>query len=277
MLDKETKIEELNISELREFKDHPFKVDKTSQDFLTLKDSISKIGVANPIVVRYQHGGYEIISGHRRTEACRELGIKTIPAIVSNVSDMEAILAMVDSNIQRENILISERAFAYKMKLNALTWYVGCKDKTVSQFETPKRNDEVLAEQMGISRAHIQRYIRLTNLKKPLLDMVDNYKIPVNVAVELSFLQAHQQQAVFDFIEENGIRLNVVQAKNLREYAAKNGLGEGEVKRLLTGEVKSENPYRKEFIKKYFPKDYTDEKIATVLKDLLAKWKEQTI
>jgi ParB family chromosome partitioning protein len=106
---------------------------------------------------------------------------------------------------------------------------------------------------------------------------VDNYKIPVNVAVELSFLQAHQQQAVFDFIEENGIRLNVVQAKNLREYAAKNGLGEGEVKRLLTGEVKSENPYRKEFIKKYFPKDYTDEKIATVLKDLLAKWKEQTI
>lgn len=254
----------------------PFKVDETSQAFLTLKDSIAKIGITHPITVRQKNGFYEIISGHRRTRACKALGIEKIPAIINNLSDMESTLAMVDSNIQRDGILPSEKAFAYKMKLDAISWLVTKnRELAVSQNGTPKRSDEILAEQMGESRNQIQRFIRLTKLDKPLLQLVDDKKIPVNAAVELSFLLIPAQQLVMDAINESKIYPNQAMAKRLKTYAEKYGLNKSDVETIFRENAKPENPFSKEFIKRYFPKDYSDEKIGEVLKELLTKWNEE--
>ena len=192
------KIQQISISELHHFKDHPFKVldDEAMQRTV---ESVAQFGVLAPLIARpREEGGYEIISGHRRQHAAELAGLKTLPVIVRNMDDDQAVIQMVDSNLQREHILPSERAFAYKMKLEAIKRTAGRPSKNVSQIGTQKRSDQIMAEEMGESRNQIQRFIRFTNLIPELLDLVDQKKISFNPAVELSYLADSEQQ---DFLE----------------------------------------------------------------------------
>ena len=197
--EKREQVQQIPIAELFPFKNHPFKVldDETMQRTV---ESIQQIGVTNPLIARPRpEGGYEIISGHRRQHAAQLAGLDTLPVIVRQMDDDAAILLMVDSNLQRESILPSERAFAYKMKLEAMKRTSGRPSKeNVSQIGTQKRSDQIMAEELGESRNQIQRFIRLTNLIPELLDMVDEKKISFNPAVELSYLDEAQQR---DFLE----------------------------------------------------------------------------
>lgn len=204
MTNSENNIIEIDIKNLIPFSKHPFKVDTESSDYKMLIKSISDIGVSTPIMVRKVWGVmYEIISGHRRVTACKELGFEKISAVIREISDMEAILLMVDSNIHRENILPSEKAFAYKMKLEALKWHTANRKNNPSQVGTVGRSDEQLAEKAGESRNQIQRYIRLTKLEKPLLQMVDDKKLPLTVGVELSYLLLPEQNDLIKAIDSN--------------------------------------------------------------------------
>ena len=196
--EKREQVQQIPIAELFPFKNHPFKVldDETMQRTV---ESIQQIGVTNPLIARPRpEGGYEIISGHRRQHAAQLAGLDTLPVIVRQMDDDAAILLMVDSNLQRESILPSERAFAYKMKLEAMKRTSGRPSKeNVSQIGTQKRSDQIMAEELGESRNQIQRFIRLTNLIPELLDMVDEKKISFNPAVELSYLDEAQQRDFF--------------------------------------------------------------------------------
>ena len=192
-------VQQIPIGELFPFKNHPFKVldDESMQRTV---ESVEQYGVLSPLIVRPRpEGGYEIISGHRRQHAAQLAGLETLPVIVRNMDDDAAVLLMVDSNLHRENILPSERAFAYKMKLDAMRRTSGRPSKeNVSQIGTQKRSDQIMAEELGESRNQIQRFIRLTNLVPELLDMVDEKKIAFNPAEELSYLDESQQR---DFLE----------------------------------------------------------------------------
>ena len=192
-------VQQIPIGELFPFKDHPFKVldDESMQRTV---ESVEQYGVLSPLIARPRsEGGYEIISGHRRQHAAQLAGLDVLPVIVRQMDDDAAVLLMVDSNLQRENILPSERAFAYKMKLDAMRRTSGRPSKeNVSQIGTQKRSDQIMAEELGESRNQIQRFIRLTNLVPELLDMVDEKKIAFNPAVELSYLNESQQR---DFLE----------------------------------------------------------------------------
>ena len=192
-------VQQIPIGELFPFKDHPFKVldDESMQRTV---ESVEQYGVLSPLIARPRsEGGYEIISGHRRQHAAQLAGLDVLPVIVRQMDDDAAVLLMVDSNLQRENILPSERAFAYKMKLDAMRRTSGRPSKeNVSQIGTQKRSDQIMAEELGESRNQIQRFIRLTNLVPELLDMVDEKKIAFNPAVELSYLDESQQR---DFLE----------------------------------------------------------------------------
>ena len=194
-------VQQIPIGELFPFKDHPFKVldDESMQRTV---ESVEQYGVLSPLIARPRpEGGYEIISGHRRQHAAQLAGLETLPVIVRNMDDDAAVLLMVDSNLQRENILPSERAFAYKMKLEALKNQGARSDLTSSQVGTKLRADEKVAKDSGESRNQVQRFVRLTNLVPELLDMVDEKKISFNPAVELSYLDEKQQQ---DFFRSNG-------------------------------------------------------------------------
>ena len=191
-------VQQIPIGELFPFKDHPFKVldDESMQRTV---ESVEQYGVLSPLIARPRsEGGYEIISGHRRQHAAQLAGLDVLPVIVRQMDDDAAVLLMVDSNLQRENILPSERAFAYKMKLDAMRRTSGRPSKeNVSQIGTQKRSDQIMAEELGESRNQIQRFIRLTNLVPELLDMVDEKKIAFNPAVELSYLDESQQRDFF--------------------------------------------------------------------------------
>jgi len=194
-------VQQIPIDELYPFKNHPFKVldDESMQRTV---ESVEQYGVLSPLIARPRpEGGYEIISGHRRQHAAQLAGLETLPVIVRNMDDDAAVLLMVDSNLQRENILPSERAFAYKMKLEALKNQGARSDLTSSQVGTKLRADEKVAKDSGESRNQVQRFVRLTNLVPELLDMVDEKKISFNPAVELSYLDEKQQQ---DFFRSNG-------------------------------------------------------------------------
>ena len=194
-------VQQIPIGELFPFKNHPFKVldDESMQRTV---ESVEQYGVLSPLIARPRpEGGYEIISGHRRQHAAQLAGLETLPVIVRNMDDDAAVLLMVDSNLQRENILPSERAFAYKMKLEALKNQGARSDLTSSQVGTKLRADEKVAKDSGESRNQVQRFVRLTNLVPELLDMVDEKKISFNPAVELSYLDEKQQQ---DFFRSNG-------------------------------------------------------------------------
>ena len=189
-------IRQMSVSELKPFESQPFKV-LMDESMDELVQSIKESGVLSPLVVRpHKDGGYEILSGHRRATACKLAGREKVPVIVRNLDDDMATIFLVDSNLQRENILPSEKAYAYRLKLEAMKHQGQRSDLTSSQFGTKLRSDSILAQQVGESRNQIQRYIRLTELIDPLLDMVDDKKLPINSAVELSYLGSKAQSDV---------------------------------------------------------------------------------
>ena len=229
---RKPKVEELPLSELTPFKNHPFKV-KNDAEMAELMKSIADAGVLSPALARPKEGGgYELISGHRRLAACKALGMDTMPVIVRKLTDEEAIITMVDSNLQREHILPSEKAFAYKMKYEALKH-----QGTSSQVGTKLRTDKLLAQSSGDSRNQIQRYIRLTNLIPEILQMVDDGKIALTPAVELSYLQPSEQEALFSVMDCDEVTPSLSQAQRLRRMSEEQRFTDSAVMQLMS-EVK---------------------------------------
>ena len=229
---RKPKVEELPLTELTPFKNHPFKV-KNDAEMAELMKSIADAGVLSPALARPREGGgYELISGHRRLAACKALGMDTMPVIVRKLTDEEAVITMVDSNLQREHILPSEKAFAYKMKYEALKH-----QGTSSQVGTKLRTDELLAQSSGDSRNQIQRYIRLTNLIPEILQMVDDGKIALTPAVELSYLQPSEQEALFSIMDCDEVTPSLSQAQRLRRMSEEQRFTDSAVMQLMS-EVK---------------------------------------
>jgi ParB family chromosome partitioning protein len=269
-------ITEVIISALKDFHNHPFKI-INDEKMADLIESIKEYGVLTPIVVRANGDKYEIISGHRRKYACEQLGITKIPAIIKELDDDEATILMVDSNIQREEILFSERAFAYKLKLDAMKRQGQRTDLTCSQVGNKlesKKSLEILADEVGESKNQIHRYIRLTQLITDLLDMVDTKKLPFNTAVELSYLKENEQELLIDAMTEYEVIPSLKQASRLKSYSKDNKLDENVISAIITEE--KETPIKINLtgnnLKKYFPKEYTAKHMEDVIYKLLEDW-----
>ena len=267
---KREQVQQIPIEELFPFKEHPFKVldDEAMQRTV---ESVTQYGVLAPLIARPRpEGGYEIISGHRRQHAAELAGLDTLPVIVREMTDDAAILLMVDSNLQRESILPSERAFAYKMKLDAMKRTSGRPSKeNVSQIGTQKRSDQIMAEELGESRNQIQRFIRLTNLIPELLDMVDEKKISFNPAVELSYLDEAQQRDFLQAMDETQNAPSLSQAQRMKKLAQEGKLTY-EAAFAIMGEVKKDEldkvVIKNDTLKKYFPRSYTPRRWKMALK-----------
>ena len=248
--------------------DNPFKVTMDSE-MERLIESIAETGVIAPIIARpTDKGKYEIVSGHRRKFACEYLGIKSVPTIIKELDRNEAVIFLVDSNLQRENILPSEKAFAYKMKLDALSAQGKRTDLTSCQLGTKLRSDELMAQSAEDSARQIQRYIRLTNLIPPILDMVDEKRIAFTPAVELSYLLPEEQTILLSEMEYNDCTPNLSQAQRLKEMSIQ-GLFTEERLSAIMGEEKANQKERLKIpadrIRKYFPKDYTTAQIEETI------------
>ena len=272
------KVQQISSSELHHFKDHPFKVldDEAMQRTV---ESVAQFGVLAPLIARpREEGGYEIISGHRRQHAAELAGLKTLPVIVRNMDDDQAVIQMVDSNLQREHILPSERAFAYKMKLEAIKRTAGRPSKNVSQIGTQKRSDQIMAEEMGESRNQIQRFIRFTNLIPELLDLVDQKKISFNPAVELSYLSPEQQQEVIRAMDDTQNFPSVSQAKRIKKLAQDGTFTTETVVAIMGEEKKSELDtvtIKNDTLRKYFPRNYTPKQMEDTIIKLLEQWQKK--
>lgn len=272
-------IQEISLSQLHSFKDHPFKV-LDNEDMANLVESIKQYGVLVPVIVRLDPaGGYELIAGHRRHHASKLAGLETIPALIRSLDDDAATIIMVDSNLQRESLLPSERAFAYKMKLDAMKRRAGRPSKeNLSQVGTQKRSDELLAEQVGESRNQIQRYIRLTKLVEPLLDMLDEKKIALNSAYKLSFLSKDEQAALIKVIKRTQIMPSLSQTQRLKTFSEDGTLSEAVISAILSKKKadKAEKvTFKTNTLKKYFPDNYTTQDMQETIIALLEKWKER--
>ena len=229
---RKSKVEELPLTELTPFKDHPFKV-KNDAEMAELMKSIADTGVLSPALARpNEGGGYELISGHRRLAACKALGMDTMPVIIRKLTDEEAVITMVDSNLQREHILPSEKAFAYKMKLDALKH----QGKTSAQV-AQKLSVEIVGEAAGESKDQVRRYIRLTNLIPEILQMVDDGKIALTPAVELSYLQPPEQETLFSIMDCDEVTPSLSQAQRLRRMSEEQRFTDSAVMQLMS-EVK---------------------------------------
>ena len=274
-------IKPVPISELKPFEQQPFKV-LLDESMDELVDSIKQSGVLTPIIARpHKDGGYEILSGHRRVKACELAGITEIPVVVKNLDDDTATILLVDSNLQREHILPSEKAFAYQMKLEAMKRKAGRPLKeNASQIATnfeKGRSDVELAEQVGESKDQIRRYIRLTNLIDPILQMVDDNQIAMNAAVELSYLGSKEQAAVMQSIEKEDTSPSIAQAKKIRKFHQDGKLNEAVIDSIMM-EQKPETikiTLGEDKLKKYFPKSYTKAKMEEIILKLLDKWHRQ--
>ena len=270
-------IKPVPISELKPFTEQPFKV-KLDEDMDALVESIKQCGVLTPVIARpHKDGGYEILSGHRRVKACELAGITDIPVVIKNLDDDTATILLVDSNLQREHILPSEKAFAYQMKLEAMKRQGAWTDLTSSQIGTKLRSDIELAEQVGESRNQIQRYIRLTNLIDPILDMVDNNQIAMNAAVEISYLGSKEQAAVMQSIEKEETSPSIAQARKMRKFHQDGNLSNAVIDSIMM-EQKPETvkiTLGEEKLKKYFPKSYSKAKMEEIILKLLDKWRRQ--
>ena len=271
-------VQQIPIDELYPFKDHPFKVldDEAMQRTV---ESIKQLGVTNPLIARPRpDGGYEIISGHRRQHAAQLAGLETLPVIVRNMDDDAAVLLMVDSNLQRENILPSERAFAYKMKLEALKNQGARSDLTSCQLGTKFRADSELAESAGESARNVQRFIRLTNLVPELLDMVDEKKIAFNPAVELSYLDESQQRDFLEAMEDTQNAPSLSQAQQLKKMAQQGEFSYEKAFDVMGQEKKSEKDtvtIKNETLRKYFPRSYTPKQMEEKIIQLLDAWQKK--
>lgn len=271
-------IRQIHVSELFPFKNHPFKV--LDDDAMTRTvESISQFGVLAPLIARPRpEGGYEIISGHRRKHAAELAHLDTVPVIVRNMEDDAATILMVDSNLQREHILPSERAFAYKMKLEAIKNQGARSDLTSSQFGTKLRADEKVAKDSGESRNQVQRFIRLTNLIPELLDMVDEKKISFNPAVELSYLDETQQRDFLEAMNDTQNAPSLSQAQQLKKMAQQGEFSYEAAFDVMGKEKKSELDtvtIKNEILRKYFPRSYTPKQMEDIIIKLLEQWQKK--
>ena len=275
------KIQEIPLSELHPFKNHPFKV-KDDEAMMETADSIKQYGVLVPAIARPDpEGGYELVAGHRRHRASELAEKETMPVIVRDLDDDAATIIMVDSNLQRESLLPSERAFAYKMKLDAMKHQGERVDLTCSQVGNKlegKKSSEILAEQVGQSKNQIFRYIRLTELIPELLDMVDEKKIALNPAYELSFLKKEEQVDLLDAMDSEQATPSLSQAQRLKKYSQEGHLTL-DMMRVIMGEEKKSDLDRVTFtsdtLRKYFPKSYTPQRMQETIIKLLEQWQRK--
>lgn len=270
------KVQNIPLGELHSFRNHPFKVkdDAAMQDTV---DSVREYGVLVPAIARPDpSGGYELIAGHRRHHASELAGKETMPVIVRDLDDDAATIIMVDSNLQREELLPSERAFAYKMKLEAMKRQAGRPSReNVSQVGTQKRSDQIMAEQVGESRNQIQRFIRLTELIPTLLDMVDERKIALNPAVELSYLKKEEQTLLLEAMDSEQATPSLSQAQRLKKFSQQKMLSLDVMRAVMSEEKKTDLDrvtLKNETLRKYFPKSYTPKQMEDTIIKLLEGW-----
>ncbi len=272
---------EIEISRIHAFKDHPFKV-LDDEKMADLVESVKTYGVLTPVLLRSDgENGYEMISGHRRMHAAVIAGLATIPAIVRELSDDDAVIAMVDANIQREELLPSEKAFAYRMKLEAMKRQGVRVDLTCDQNEHKlgKKSREVLGEQLGISSAQIQRYIRLTELIPELLDMVDTKKLNFTIAVDISYIDKKMQKWIYEYIRDTGF-IKPKQITALRKQLEEGPVNQGFMISIFNNCIAVKAPERKVVLSgkkltKYFPEDYSETDMEKVIEALLEQWKRE--
>ena len=270
------KVQNIPLEELHPFKNHPFKVkdDAAMQDTV---DSVREYGVLVPAIARPDpSGGYELIAGHRRHHASELAGKETVPVIVRDLDDDAATIIMVDSNLQREELLPSERAFAYKMKLDAMKRQAGRPSReNVSQVGTQKRSDQIMAEQVGESRNQIQRFIRLTELIPTLLDRVDERKIAFNPAVELSYLKKEEQTLLLEAMDSEQATPSLSPAQRLKKFSQQKMLSLDVMRAVMSEEKKNDLDrvtLKNETLRKYFPKSYTPKQMEDTIIKLLEGW-----
>lgn len=268
------RVKEIPLTELHPFKDHPFKI-QNDDEMKRLMESIQKFGTLTPALARpLPEGGYELISGHRRLAACQVLGIETMPVIIREMSDDEAVIAMVDANLQREHILPSEKAFAYKMKLEAIkhqgitSRQVG--EKLLSVTQVSKESDD--------SERQVQRYIRLTYLIPEFLEMVDDGKIAFNPAVEISYLEQSEQRVLLNAMELNDCTPSHAQSIRLKKLSQEGVLQDQTIYDILAEQKPNQQEqykFKREDIRKYFPQSYTDKQVCDTVIKLLEQWQRR--
>lgn len=271
------KVQQIPLSEIRPFKNHPFKVvdDELMQQTI---DSIMQVGILNPAIIRpMPEGGYEMVAGHRRLHAADLAGLKTIPAIVRDLTDDEAVILMVDSNLQREEILPSERAMAYKMKLEALK-HQGARTDLTSAQVAPKLSTALIGEQDNVSKDTVKRYIRLTELDPKLQQMVDEKKIALTPAVELSYLKPEEQSLLLDTIDSEQATPSLSQAQRMKKLSGEGKLTDDTMLEIMMEQKKPEGwnltlPIAQ--IKKFFPRSYTPQKMQETIMKLLEAWQKK--
>ena len=270
-------VQQIPIGELFPFKNHPYKVldDESMQRTV---ESVEQYGVLSPLIARPRpEGGYEIISGHRRQHAAQLAGLDTLPVIVRQMDDDAAVLLMVDSNLQRENILPSERAFAYKMKLEALK-NQGARSDLTSVQVAPKLSTEKIGEEVSMSKDNVKRYIRLTNLVPELLDMVDEKKIAFNPAVELSYLDESQQRDFLEAMNDTQNAPSLSQAQRLKRLAQEGHFSYDVAFAVMGEEKKGELDkvvIKNDTLRKYFPRSYTPKQMEDTIIKLLEQWQRK--
>mgnify|MGYP000739195657 CR=1 FL=1 len=271
-------VQQIPIDELHPFTNHPFKV-LDDEAMTRTVESIAQYGVLAPLIARPRpEGGYEIISGHRRQYAAKLAGLDTLPVIVRNMDDDAAVILMVDSNLQREHILPSERAFAYKMKLEAIKNQGARSDLTSPQVAAKFRSDDAVAKDQGISGDTVRRYIRLTNLVPELLDMVDEKKISFNPAVELSYLDESQQRDFLEAMQDTQNAPSLSQAQQLKKMAQQGEFSYEKAFDVMGQEKKSEKDtvtIKNETLRKYFPRSYTPKQMEEKIIQLLDAWQKK--
>ena len=273
------RVQEIPLDQLKPFKNHPFKV-RDDQRMLDTVDSIREYGVLVPAIARPDpEGGYELISGHRRKRGCEMAGLQTMPVIIRNLDDDAAVLVMVDSNIQREELLPSERAFAYKMKLEALKHQGARTDRTSGQVvQKSKLSVEIVAEQAGENYKQVQRYIRLTELISELLDMVDERKLAFNPAVEVSYLKQDEQRMLLEAMDAEQTTPSLSQAQRLKKFSQEGRLTEEAMSAIMSEEKKSDMDkvtLRSDTLRRYFPKSHTPKQMEQTIIKLLDVWQKQ--
>ena len=278
--ENEERIIEIEIERLRPFKEHPFQV-KDDKEMFLLQESIEKYGILNPLIVRpVPDGYYEIISGHRRKHAAEKLGYRKVPVIIRVLSEDDSILSMVDSNLHRERISYSEKAFAYKMKLAAMKRQAGRPSKNnPCQCGTHLRTDQEIGKQVGESARSVQRYIRLTELIPELLDLVDNKKLQFTVAVDISYIDKEVQEWIYEYISDTGF----IKPKQIA--ALRNQLNDGPINQIqmlsifnncvMAKKVSRSLTFSEKKLTKYFPDDYTAKDMEQVIESLLEKWMQE--
>lgn len=274
------RVQEIPLDQLKPFRNHPFKV-RDDQRMLDTADSIREYGVLVPAIARPDsNGGYELISGHRRKRGCEMAGLQTMPVIIRDLDDDAAVLVMVDSNIQREELLPSERAFAYRMKLEAIERVKGRPKKVgqvVPDFQG-KRSTEIVADGTGESYKQVQRYIRLTELIPELLDMVDERKLAFNPAVEVSYLKRDEQRMLLEAMDAEQTTPSLSQAQRLKKFSQEGRLTEEAMSAIMSEEKKSDMDkvtLRSDTLRRYFPKSYTPKQMEQTIIRLLDVWQKQ--